>query len=122
MLTTKNKQTNNLPQMKGDLGYGLGFFCGCLVGAAGTYLAFTPEGKLLKQKIIKEYLANQQSLTLELLHSENHPKSYSKSITSIKTLIMKVRQKIDFLINEKPNANDTLKIKKNPSKHYFKKK
>lgn len=122
MPTTKSKTTNSLPQMTGDMGYGLGFFCGCLVGAAATYLAFTPEGKLLKQKIIKEYRTNQQTLTLESLLPEKDRKSLSPRIDSIKTAITGLRQRITLLIEEKPNQNVISKASKSKKKHYFKQK
>lgn len=39
----------------GDTGFGMGFFCGTILGAIGVYLTVTPEGKKLKQKLIEEF-------------------------------------------------------------------
>lgn len=123
MLTPKNKTTNNLPQMKGDLGYGLGFFCGCLVGAVGAYIVLTPEGAKLKQRIIREYHANQQLLTLETLKADTNRGPESTTIQTIKTVLASLRQKLSNLEPPKSNhldpASDTPKSGK---KHYFKKK
>jgi hypothetical protein len=122
MPTPNNKTTNNLPQMTGDIGYGLGFFCGCLVGAVGTYLAFTPEGKQLKQKIIKEFRANQQQLTLESLLPEKSTKTESVTLKSLHQFIRYVKTKLTIGDTTKPTkttAHSSIKAKK---KTYFKQK
>lgn len=83
---------NKLPQMGGDVGYGLGFFCGCLVGAVGTYFAFTPDGKKLKDKIIKEYRANQQTLALQTLIPSPASDNNAKLVSSIQKTISQLKQ------------------------------
>lgn len=117
-MTTKNK----LPQMKGDLGYGLGFFCGCLVGMVGTYLVVTPDGQKLKAKIIKEYQHNLQTLTLNELLPNQHRQSESKSLHSISLVIKKLKSKLMPFDNSKPTESKSATHFEPKKKHYFKKK
>jgi hypothetical protein len=122
MPATKTKTTNSLPRMKGDTGYGLGFFCGCLVGAIGTYMAFTPEGKKLKLSIIKEYRNNQQLLTLQTLRPETGENHESKTLHSIKKIIAGLRSKITSFTPEKPGSKTASTESRPKKKHYFTKK
>ncbi len=100
--------------MPGSTGYSLGFFCGCLVGAVGTYLAFTPEGHDLKYKIIQEFKHNQ-----ELVNSTTEP---TPELESVKLWLSRLRQKLNPGKNSKPALQIELMPKKSHTKHYFKQK
>lgn len=114
--------TNKLPQMRGDVGYGLGFFCGCLVGIIGAYVVLTPEGKQLKAKIIKEYQANLQTLTLDELLPKQHQPSTSKSIASIQAFIKHVKAKLSQFDAHQPQTIKEIHPANSSKRHFFRKK
>jgi hypothetical protein len=108
--------------MTGDIGYGLGFFCGCLVGAIGTYLAFTPEGKQLKQRIVKEFRANQQQLVVESLLPQKAAKTESATLNSLIQLIRQAKTKLKPGDTTKPAKTAAHPAAKPKKKTYFKQK
>lgn len=116
----KNKTINNLPKMTGDVGYGLGFFCGCLVGIIGTYLIVSPEGQKLKTKIIKEYQHNLQTLTLNELMSDRRPQLNSNSLAYLKNLIKKLKTQLSSFSEPRPLSPKSSRHSQFTPKHFFK--
>ena len=100
--------------MSGSTGYSLGFFCGCLVGAVGTYLAFTPDGHNLKQTILQEFKRNQELVTSS---TETIPE-----LESVKLWLSRLRHKLNPTKNSKPIPQIELVTKKSSTKRYFKQK
>ncbi len=106
--------------MKGDTGYGLGFFSGLIVGALGVYIAITPEGKKIKKEIIAEYTKHQQSLAQAQAKLDNRPSS--KQLETVSQGIKSLRQKIENLLNPPVQVSKTVTHSKVKKKHYFKQK
>jgi hypothetical protein len=106
--------------MRADTGYGIGFFCGALVGGFVTYLHTTKEGEALKKRLVKEYKEHQQSLTLESILPEGKEHIPHPSITQLRQAIAKIRAAINPVSKKsssKPKAPES-----KSSKRYFKQK
>lgn len=116
---TANQKTN-LPKMKADVGFSLGFFCGAILSAIGVYLAVSPDGKKLKQRLATEFNEHQRNLILASVMPAN------KKAADIPKLAVKIRSWIKQvrLITDKTPDKPVLKTPNNPikRKHHFKQK
>lgn len=112
----------NSHKVPGDVGFGLGFFAGAVIGSLGIYLFTTPEGRNIKQSIQKEFKQHRENYLQSLLVIDPQTAdvgTYKHS--SIRTFIASIREKIS---NKKAKIiiKNTSIEQKQKKKHYFKKK
>lgn len=120
-----DRMKSKLPEMPGETGFGLGFFCGAFLGAVGVYLVTTPEGKELRKVIEKEFVKHQQTSVLEAIIplEGNNPQPPIPILSTIRTYIQKARAMINPSIpkeSEKIAAKNI--IRQSKKKRYFKQK
>lgn len=116
----KNPTKNNHHGMRADTGYGIGFFCGAIVGGFVTYLHTTKEGEALKKRLIKEFKEHQQSLTLDSILPEGKEHIPHPSLTKLRQAIAKIRTTIT---PDSPKVDAKAKNSQSKtSKRYFKQK
>ena len=108
--------------MPAETGFGLGFFCGVLLGAVGVYLAVTPEGKALRKTAAEDFKKHQQTFILESIipDREDRPPTESSFAKTVHALILKAKKYV-----KEPTKASTSKIIAKPAstkkKHIFKK-
>lgn len=120
MAMPENQKTN-LPKMKADVGFSLGFFCGALMGAVGVYLAVSPEGKQLKNRLTAEFNEQQRNLILASVipADKKGPTDVPEIATKIRGWIKKIR-----IVTDRTVVKTAPKVQTNTAKrkHHFKQK
>jgi gas vesicle protein len=116
----QKKPQTSLPKMKPDTGYGLGFFCGAIVGGLVTYLYTTEEGEELRQQWSKEFKKHQQTLLLESMLPADQQKTHSPQLDSLRKLIANIQKTITP--QEKSTTPKPASTTSKASKRYFNKK
>lgn len=116
----KNPTKNSHQGIPADTSYGIGFFCGAIVGGFMTYLHTTKEGQLLKKRLIKEFKEHQQTLMLDSILPEGKEPVPHPSLSKLRQTIAKIRI---ALSSDSPKADVKIKnLEPKISKRYFKQK
>jgi enoyl-[acyl-carrier-protein] reductase (NADH) len=94
---TKNK----LPAMKGDTGFGLGFFCGAVLAGVGVFLTTAPEGKKLRDEMIEQFNQHKSEFNLKSLTQElETDPEIEKTVHTIRQGIKKIQMIINPIANK----------------------